>query len=131
MSARAPRALTSARPCRKCKVTRGPGEYPLWADGRTVMSGWVIRFWCSPCLVAGGHITAKRAETFRRQGDEKPPQPKPNPWQEVAELAKHRVAQHKTTVALVERAETDPVFAAALLAAAEQVRVATSQPLSA
>lgn len=125
MPTRAPRALTHARPCRNCRTTQHPAEYPLWEDPQAVLSGWATRHWCAACLVKHGHISAARAEQWRRR-----PEFVTARVQDQADTPRARVARHRTTVALVNRADEDPVFAAALLAAATQVRVA-ARPLSA
>lgn len=118
---RAQRTLTRSRPCAACKQTKDPGEFPLWDDPNAVMRGWALRKWCASCLVGGGHITETRAQKHRQRREVATAR-----IEERADTPEGRVAAHKVAVQLVNRANSDPVFAAALLAAAEQVRVASA-----
>lgn len=97
------------RPCRKHGGPHPAHDFPLLTDEQAKARGWATRYWCGPCLVAGGHIAKGRLIEHRAATERK--------WRAAAAEAR----QARLAADLADKARTDPVFREALVAAARKV----------
>jgi len=92
------------RPCRRCRKPTPLGDLPLLDNPKAAR--WATRQWCSACLLAGGHITPRALEAWRRRRVE------------AFARAQADAAASRRRVEYVEqlraRAQADPVFADAV-----------------
>lgn len=117
------------RPCRRCRVAKPLVSFVLLDDPVAGSRKWATRHWCGDCLVAGGHITAKRlhahvaaerqahAEELEERRALAAARRAPGP--DVAA----KIREHETVNDLLDRAYGDEAFAAALVRAAELVHL--------
>lgn len=120
-----PTPLGPVRVCRnpKCRRRAPLAEFPLHDDPVAKARGYATRLWCDHCLVTGGHLTPKQvAQIKRRWRREAAEAEAKRAAERERQEARRLLSEHRAS--LVRRAAEDPLFARALLDAAESKRVA-------